>query len=356
MGSELIPDRRAFERDNADRRSQPRDVVVRLEDVHKSYGRKRVLQGASVEVFRGEVLVILGGSGTGKSVTLRHMLGLEAPDGGRVFVEGQDVTDYKEEELYEVRRKFGMLFQSGALFDSMTVAENIGFPLSEHTSIEPEERLRIVREKLELVDLPGTENLMPVDLSGGMRKRVGLARAIVLNPQVILYDEPTTGLDPISREAIWRYVSELNKREGVTIFLTTQYLEEADRLADDVAIMDAGRIVAQGSPAELKASVGTDVVTVRVDGDGDARERAAAAARQIEGVADVRIIDETIVVYVPEGASAVSRIVLALSEASLTPAEVTLSRPTLDDVFLRKTGHHLEADAAVTRAATGGAR
>jgi phospholipid/cholesterol/gamma-HCH transport system ATP-binding protein len=195
-------DRRNEPRDTGDRRQHPREPFVEFQDVYKAYGPKQVLRGASLRVFRGEVLVILGGSGTGKSVTLRHMLGLEAPDAGRVIVEEEDITELPEEELYRVRKKFGMLFQSGALFDSMTVFENVAFPLREHTDMSEAEIERAVREKLELVNLPGTENLMPVDLSGGMKKRVGLARSIVLDPKMILYDEPTTGLDPITSQKI----------------------------------------------------------------------------------------------------------------------------------------------------------
>ncbi len=204
-----IGDRRAVERGIPDRRRYQREPFVEFQDLHKSYGVKQVLRGASLKVYRGEVLVILGGSGTGKSVTLRHMLGLEVPDSGRVIVEQEDVTDLPEEELYRVRKKFGMLFQSAALFDSMTVFENIAFPLREHTEMSEEEIARAVREKLELVNLPNTEHLMPVDLSGGMRKRVGLARSIVLDPKVILYDEPTTGLDPITAQTINELIVDL---------------------------------------------------------------------------------------------------------------------------------------------------
>ena len=186
MTAESIPDRRLGERASPERRRQSRDVFVEFRDVKKSYGSKEVLRGVNLKVYRGEVMVILGGSGSGKSVTLRHMLGLEAPDAGRVIVEDEDITELPEEELYRVRKKFGMLFQSGALFDSMTVFENVAFPLREHTEMTEEEIARAVHEKLELVNLPNTAHLMPVDLSGGMRKRVGLARSIVLDPKMIL--------------------------------------------------------------------------------------------------------------------------------------------------------------------------
>ena len=240
MTEAFITDRRALERGTADRRRQPRDPFVEFVDVHKAYGSKRVLRGASVKVYRGEVVVIMGGSGTGKSVTLRHMLGLEAPDAGRVIVEEEDITDLPEEELYRVRKKFGMLFQSGALFDSMTVFENVAFPLREHTEMSEEDIARAVREKLELVNLPGSEHLMPVDLSGGMRKRVGLARSIVLDPKVILYDEPTTGLDPITSQTINELIIDLQAKLNVTSVVVTHDIHSAFSVGDRVAFLNEG--------------------------------------------------------------------------------------------------------------------
>src|ERR1043166_1717283 len=240
MTSTLTPDRRAEERATADRRTHARDVFVEFVDVHKSYGPKQVLRGVNLKVYRGEVLVILGGSGTGKSVTLRHMLGLEAPDAGRVIVEEEDVTDLAEEELYRVRKKFGMLFQSGALFDSMTVFENVAFPLREHTEMGEDEIERAVRERLELVNLPNTEHLMPVDLSGGMRKRVGLARSIVLDPKMILYDEPTTGLDPITAQKINELIIDLQSKLNVTSVVVTHDIQSAFSVGDRIAFLNKG--------------------------------------------------------------------------------------------------------------------
>jgi phospholipid/cholesterol/gamma-HCH transport system ATP-binding protein len=240
MTEATITDRRALDRGTPERRRATRDPFVEFVDVYKAYGPKQVLRGASVKVYRGEVLVILGGSGTGKSVTLRHMLGLEAPDGGRVIVEEEDITDLPEEELYRIRKKFGMLFQSGALFDSMTVFENVAFPLREHTDMSDEEITRSVREKLELVHLPNTEHLMPVDLSGGMRKRVGLARSIVLDPKVILYDEPTTGLDPITSQAINELIIDLQAKLNVTSVVVTHDIHSAFSVGDRVAYLNQG--------------------------------------------------------------------------------------------------------------------
>jgi phospholipid/cholesterol/gamma-HCH transport system ATP-binding protein len=235
-----IADRRAEPRTTPERRKHAREPFVEFRDIHKAYGAKQVLRGASLTVYRGEVMVILGGSGTGKSVTLRHMLGLEAPDEGRVIVEDEDITDLPEEELYRVRKKFGMLFQSGALFDSMTVFENIAFPLREHTEMSDEEIGRAVREKLELVNLPHSEHLMPVDLSGGMRKRVGLARSIVLDPKMILYDEPTTGLDPITAQKINELIIDLQSKLNVTSVVVTHDIQSAFSVGDRIAFLNRG--------------------------------------------------------------------------------------------------------------------
>jgi phospholipid/cholesterol/gamma-HCH transport system ATP-binding protein len=252
--TEINIDRRAVERELPDRRRHPRDPFVEFHDVFKSYGRKQVLRGATVKVYRGEVLVILGGSGTGKSVTLRHILGLEAPDSGKVLVEEEDITELPEEELYRIRKKFGMLFQSGALFDSMTVFENVAFPLREHTDLSEEEITRSVREKLELVNLPHSEHLMPVDLSGGMRKRVGLARSIVLDPKVILYDEPTTGLDPITAQTINELIIDLQSKLNVTSVVVTHDIHSAFSVGDRIAFLHQGVFEWVGSMEEARNS------------------------------------------------------------------------------------------------------
>jgi phospholipid/cholesterol/gamma-HCH transport system ATP-binding protein len=250
---DLLTDRRAESR-GGERRRHTREPFVEFQDLYKAYGTKHVLRGASLKVHRGEVLVILGGSGTGKSVTLRHMLGLEAPDAGRVIVEEEDITDLPEEELYRIRKKFGMLFQSGALFDSMTVFENVAFPLREHTEMSDDEIARAVREKLELVNLPGSEQLMPVDLSGGMRKRVGLARSIVLDPKVILYDEPTTGLDPLTSQTINELIVDLQTKLSVTSVVVTHDIHSAFSVGDRIAFLNQGVFEWVGSMDEARDS------------------------------------------------------------------------------------------------------
>ena len=254
MTDTTLPDRRAEPRGTPERRTHRREPFVEFRGVHKAYGRKNVLRGADLTVYRGEVLVILGGSGSGKSVTLRHMLGLEAPDAGRVLVEEEDITDFPEEDLYRVRKKFGMLFQSGALFDSMTVFENVAFPLREHTEMGDEEIARAVRERLELVNLPGAEHLMPVDLSGGMRKRVGLARSIVLDPKMILYDEPTTGLDPITAQKINELIIDLQSKLNVTSVVVTHDIQSAFSVGDRIAFLNRGVFEWVGTMDEARDS------------------------------------------------------------------------------------------------------
>lgn len=230
------------------------DVIMELRDVHKSYGPKDVLRGANLKILRGEVLVIMGGSGTGKSVSIRHLLGLEKPDSGRVLIDGEDITDLREWQMYDVRMKFGMLFQSGGLFDSMNVFDNIAFPLLEHTDIRGEELRRVVEEALEMVDLPNTSHLMPVDLSGGMRKRVGLARAIVHRPEAILYDEPTTGLDPITADTINELIVSLQRRLKVTSVVVTHDIQSAFYVGDRIAFLNKGVFDWVGTMEEARSS------------------------------------------------------------------------------------------------------
>ena len=235
-----------------ERRQQERDVVIEFRDVHKAYGSKPVLRGASLEVRRGEVMVILGGSGSGKSVTLRHVLGLERPDSGSVLVEGEDITELPEQDLYPIRMRFGMLFQSGGLFDSINVAENVSYPLIEHTDVRGEELDRRIAEVLEMVNLPNAAPLMPVDLSGGMKKRVGLARAVIMRPKFILYDEPTTGLDPVTAQRINELIVDMQTRLQMTSVVVTHDIQSAFFVGDRIAFLEEGTFQWTGTMEEAR--------------------------------------------------------------------------------------------------------
>jgi phospholipid/cholesterol/gamma-HCH transport system ATP-binding protein len=218
-----------------------RREIVEFRDVWKRYSGRDVLAGVNLKIFRGEVLCILGGSGSGKSVTLRHINGLTAPDAGDVLVFGESIVGFSEEELSHVRQRTAMLFQGGALFDSMNVEENIAFPVTEHTDKTREEVAAIVADKLSMVGLPGIQRKMPSELSGGMRKRVALARSIALEPEIILYDEPTTGLDPLSSEKIAQLIVDLNHRLNTTSVVVTHDIVTARTVASRLAFLHQGR-------------------------------------------------------------------------------------------------------------------
>ncbi len=217
------------------------ETIVEFREVWKRYANREVLAGINFQIFRGEVLCVLGPSGTGKSVFLRHINGLTKPDGGDVVVFGHSLAPLSEEDLAPVRRRVAMLFQGGALFDSMNVEQNVGFPLREHTEKSLEEIAVLVGEKLQLVGLPGTQKKMPSELSGGMRKRVALARSIALEPEIILYDEPTTGLDPLTSEKIAQLIVEMNLRLSTTSVVVTHDIVTARTVADRIAFLHQGR-------------------------------------------------------------------------------------------------------------------
>ncbi|MBM4159433.1 MAG: ABC transporter ATP-binding protein [Ignavibacteria bacterium] len=225
--------------------------MIEIRNLKKSFGDNHVLQGVNLKIIKGETIVIIGKSGCGKSVLLKHIIGLLQPDEGEIIIEGNNIVKMSSKEIYKLRNKFGFLFQGSALFDSMTVEENVGLALRENTKLSKNEIKKIVNEKLELVGLPGTNNVMPSDLSGGMKKRVALARALSTNPEYILYDEPTTGLDPVMSDAIDELVVELTDKLKVTSVVVTHDIFSVYDVADKVAMMEEGKIYFHSTPKEL---------------------------------------------------------------------------------------------------------
>jgi len=226
--------------------------MIELKNIHKSFEGNHVLRGVNLKVKRGESLVVIGGSGSGKSVLLKHIIGLLRPDEGSVIIHDTDILELDEDSLNDFRKKFGMLFQSAALFDSMTVWENVGFGLKRHTSLPEAEIRDMATQKLKMVGLSGIEDVMPSELSGGMRKRVGLARAIAMKPEILLYDEPTTGLDPIMSDAINDLIIKMREELDVTSVTITHDMKSAYKIADTIAMLYNGVIIAHGSPEEIQ--------------------------------------------------------------------------------------------------------
>jgi len=241
-------------------RPTPGEELIHFEHLKKSFGPKRVFDDLELSVNAGETLVVIGGSGTGKSVLLKCLIGLLYPDAGRILFQGQDVTRFREEDFFAVRRLVAMVFQGAALFDSLTVGENVAYPLREHfPELSPEELSQRVAEKLALVNLPGTEGMMPADLSGGMRKRVGLARAIATNPEIILWDEPTTGLDPVTTQSINAMINSMKEKLGCTSIVVTHDMVSAFAVGDRIAMLANRRIVQAGTPEEMRRSTVPEV-------------------------------------------------------------------------------------------------
>jgi phospholipid/cholesterol/gamma-HCH transport system ATP-binding protein len=225
--------------------------MIEVRDLGKSFGAQTVLDGVSLKIETGESVVIIGRSGGGKSVLLKHLIGLLRPDEGAVLIDGENIEAMNERQLLEVRSKFGMLFQSAALFDSMTVAENVGFAFRRNRKMSQGEIRKKVAEALEVVELPGVENKKPSELSGGMRKRVGLARAIVYQPQIVLYDEPTTGLDPIVSDTIDKLIMRVRDRFKVTSVVVTHDMRSARRVGQRILMLHDKKIYAEGTPDEI---------------------------------------------------------------------------------------------------------
>ncbi len=240
--------------DNASGADRCRRPLIQLRDVSKRFGETVVFRGLSLCFERGETTVVLGQSGVGKSVMLKLILALVRVDSGRVVIDGEDITDWPERRLAEVRTRFGMVFQESALFDYLTVFENVAFGLREHRDLAEEEVRKIVADKLALVDMEGTEALYPEELSGGMRKRVGLARAIAMDPEAVLYDEPTSGLDPVTGDTINRLILRTRDRLHATSIVVTHDMGSAYRIGDRLIMLHEGEVIANGTPDAIRDS------------------------------------------------------------------------------------------------------
>ncbi|HOW57556.1 MAG TPA: ABC transporter ATP-binding protein [Smithellaceae bacterium] len=228
--------------------------MIKLIGLNKSFGKQKVLDNLNLEIESNKTTVIIGRSGGGKSVLLKHIIGLIKPDSGSVLVDGEDIARMNDRELNDIRRKFGMLFQEAALFDSMDVGENVAFPLKEHSKMTKEEIRKTVAERLAAVGLAGVESKMSSELSGGMRKRVGLARAIALLPEIVLFDEPTSGLDPVMAEAINQLIKETQRNFNLTCVVISHDIESIFKIGDRIAMLYEGKIIEAGTPAEIRAT------------------------------------------------------------------------------------------------------
>lgn len=228
--------------------------MIQVKALRKSFSGREVLKGIDLSMESGSTTVILGGSGSGKTVLMKHLIGLLSPDSGDVLVDGESIVGLSEHQMAKVRHKFGMVFQAAALFDSMTVFDNVAFPLREHTRLKAGEIQRIVHEKLDLVGLRDIDSRFPSELSGGMKKRVGLARAIALEPKIVLYDEPTTGLDPITTDYVDEMILDAKKKLGVTSVVISHDIGSAMNIADHIAFLHEGKICQEGTPEVIRKS------------------------------------------------------------------------------------------------------
>jgi len=228
--------------------------MIRIVDLHKAFGENRVLQGVNLQIERGETMAVIGQSGSGKSVLIKHLIGILKPDQGEIYIDGLEITRLKEDKLQSVTKKFGMLFQGAALFDSLTVGQNVSFGLERYTNFSEEKKQELVSESLAKVGLRGVEHLMPHELSGGMKKRVGLARAIAYGPEIILYDEPSTGIDPIRADAINELINRMKKELKVTSVVITHDMTSSYKVADRIAMLYEGKIIEIGTAEEIRNS------------------------------------------------------------------------------------------------------
>ena len=315
----------------------PSDLAIEAAALQRRFGDFVAVDNVDLAVRRGEIYGFLGPNGAGKSTTTRVLSTLTAPSGGRADVAGFDVA----REPGQVRLRIGAALQTTAVDEQQTGTELLRQQGRYYGLSRPDIEQRLA-ELRGLVDLGDALEQRIKTYSGGMKRRIDLAAALIHNPEVLFLDEPTTGLDPASRAKVWDEVRRLNDELGMTIFLTTQYLEEADALADRVAIIDRGRIIAEGTPAELKRSIGSDVIAVRVDDVATA----VTVIKAIPGIDEVESRGDEILAATADGPGNVSPIALALDEAGVSVRSLTLRAPTLDDVFLTLTGQHLEGEAA----------
>ncbi len=312
----------------------PAGHAVWAEALVRSFDGVRAVDELDLRIPAGEIYGFLGPNGAGKSTTVRMLCTLLAPTGGRALVAGYDVAT----QPGQVRLRIGVALQDAALDPKQTGTELLRLQ-GRLYGLSRRAMARRMTELGDLIELGDALDRPIGTYSGGMKRRLDLAAALVHNPEIVFLDEPTTGLDPASRARVWAEIRRLNQQLGMTIFLTTQYLEEADELAHRVGIIDRGRIVAEGMPAELKRSVGSDVIVARVDGDAMGARRAVEA---VPGVRSVEAHGGELVIAADDGAAAISPVAVALAGSALTVRDLTLRTPTLDDVFLELTGSHIE--------------
>lgn len=313
-------------------------TAIAASGLRRRFGEFDAVAGIDLEIPAGEIYGLLGPNGAGKSTTVRMLCTLLGPSAGSASVAGHDVAT----EPDAVRLRIGAALQEASLDPKQTGTELLRLQGRLYGLTKPEVDERVT-ELAAMIDLDDAIDRPISTYSGGMRRRLDLAAALVHNPEVLFLDEPTTGLDPVSRATVWAEVRELNERLGMTILLTTQYLEEADELAHRVGIIDGGRLVAEGTPAELKRQVGADLIIARIEGDGSA---AADAVRSVDGVEVVDASGHELIVASLEGARAIGPVAVALAAASIELRDLTLRTPTLDDVFLEVTGNRLRSGEA----------
>jgi ABC-2 type transport system ATP-binding protein len=309
-------------------------AAILTEGLQRTFGDKVAVAGVDIEIPPGEIYGFLGPNGAGKSTTVRMLCTLLLPTAGSAYVAGYDVATAAD----AVRLRIGVALQDAALDDKQTGRELLRLQGRLYGLHRDEIDRRLV-DLAQLVDIGDALDDRIGTYSGGMKRRLDLAAALVHNPDVLFLDEPTTGLDPISRAKVWDEVRRLNDHLGTTIFLTTQYLEEADQLADRVGIINGGTIVAEGRPEELKRTVGSDLVVVHVDGDAD---EAAKVLADLDTVESVTTTGNELLAHTADGAAAISPVAVALAEAGVRVRNLTLRTPTLDDVFLELTGNRIE--------------